>query len=205
MFPKPRSVTSFITILLKKLAHPLVGYDIKADICRVVKKLLQYHEAHNSDTIYSVTMEQLRGPPLRSTKVDIEKKFVIEGLKLLLFLNKMDSKFAVFLMLHYIEGDEELREQIMEYFFRHKLKDPVGYFKTAVINIPKFQRGAWSELSATSTVETFLRCQEWMDYWTEEYRLDKYSKTLHSKKPARLVCEQNLVLKQDFFFFFQEV
>ena len=185
MIPKPWSVTSFVGVLLTKLVHPLVGHDTKADLCRVILKLMKYLEVNNKDEVYTTVLAQLKGPPVLSTKVSYEKLHILNALELLFYLNRMDSELAVLLMVHYIQGDEDLRETIMDYFKRHGLKDPLGYFTAAMLKIPEEKKGVLSEGQLMGTGVIHGRCQEWMEFWTEEFHLNSYSQTLPSKKQTK--------------------
>ena len=172
-FPKPWSVTSFIDILLAKLAHPLVGNDIKADICRVIQDFLKIHKVQNKANIYTTILTQLKGPPTLSTTVAHEKMFVLNGLQLLMYLDKMDAELAVLLMVHYIECDDsDQRTIIMNYFKRHGLKDPHQYFTAAMMEMPLD-----SSPTPLCTNDLFNKAQDWLDYWAEELSLAKPKKS----------------------------
>ena len=156
-----------------------MGYDIKADICRVIQKLLKDYDATNQKDIYTAVMTLLAGPPVLSTTVPYEKATVMQALSLIFYLNKMDMQLAVLLMVHYIEGDEELRKTIMDYFVKHGLRDPHGYFNAAVLKIQKLPH------QVTPTAELYSRCEEWAEFWNSEFHLHSYSKSLATKKPAK--------------------
>lgn len=166
-------MTTFIDVLLKKLAHPLVGNDIKADICRVIQDLLKFHQVQNKADIYTTVLAQLKGPPTLSPTVRHERLLSLNGRKLLLYLDKMEPELAVLLMLHYIECDEANQQVvIIDYFKKHGMKDPLQYFKTAMMEMPLD-----SGPIPLNTDGLFNRAQEWLDYWAEELSLAKPKKS----------------------------
>ncbi len=203
-FPRPWTVINFVSILLGKLSHPLIGHDIKADICRVVLKLLKYYyETPNKEEIYRAVIRLLQGPPVLSTRVPYEKTLVMNALRLLFSLDVLDQEFAIVLMVHYIEGDEELKKMIMDLFVRHGLKDPLGYFADGLMKLGKGKgkkregsTGTATPTKATpptkaatptsSTAELFSRSQQWLVHWMEEYHVGSYSRSsLLSIKPSK--------------------
>lgn len=160
-----------------------MGYDIKADICRVIQELLKNYDATNQEEIYSTVTALLRGPPVLSTTVPYEQATVMHALSLIFYLNKMDMQLAVLLMVHYVKGDEELRRTIMDYFLKHGLRDPHGYFNAAMLKLPQEKGKGKSE--TTPTAELQSRCEEWVEFWNGEFHLHSYSKSLATKKPAK--------------------
>ncbi len=188
-FPKPWSVTKFISILLEKLAHPLVGYDIKADLCRVIQKLMKYHDARNKDDIYEAVITLLTGSPTLSSRVPYEKSLVGQALNLLFFLDRLDHDFAVLLMLHFAEGEEEMKKDVMAFLLRQGLKDPLGYLTSGMLKMGKGKKGKGEEsgLTPPTTKDVFSRSQEWMVHWTEEFHTSNLSRSLHSLKPNKYV------------------
>lgn len=179
-------MTNFITLLLSKMGYPLVGNDIKADLCRVILKLLREHGAQNKDNIYNTILGVLRGPPTLSARIHYERPLVLEALKLQFYLNQMDPQLAMLLMVHYAEGDEDLKADIIEYFTRQGLKDPNGYFKAAMLKIPAVKKGLLPEGQSLSAGVVWARCEEWMEHWIEEFHTNSMSsKSLHPKKQPK--------------------
>ena len=151
------------------------------------------YQVRNRDDIYNVILGLVSGPPVLSTRVKYEKPLVMQALKLLFYLDRMDRHLTTLLMVDYIEGDEELRADIAEYFKQHGLKDPQCYFEAAMLKIPEVKKGvvakgelAKAESLGTRTVHS--RCEEWMQHWNEEYHTkhhSKHAKKLHPKKEVK--------------------
>ncbi len=98
---------------------------------QAILKLLQQHGAINTEDIYTVVLAQLLGPPPLSTLRLAERHLVIVALRLLCHLCgsgiTMETKLTVLLLLHLVEGDEELRRTLLSHLVSLGLEDPLGY------------------------------------------------------------------------------
>ena len=155
---------------------------IKADIINPIHQLLTTYNPPNWNEVYLALLDLLQATPIPSTRLKAHRKLVTEALNLLISLDQMDPYLAVLLMLHFIEGGIEIQRLIMDYFIKHGLDDPIGYFKTALLKMGHDLQG-----KTMNTYNIFVKCQKWLEYWTEKFCLNKQSKNVSSKKPAKLV------------------
>ena len=88
---------------------------------------------------------------------------MVQALKLLLYLNQMDTTMANVLLTHYIEGDLELKAMILDYLVKHGLNDPLGYFPTAMERIATSLEQGQPLRQSESTAETLKTNLSWME------------------------------------------
>ena len=126
-----------------------------------------------------------------STTVDSQRRMVLAALSLLFNLDFMESRLAVILLHHYMEGDSEVQSPVMNYLFKHGMVDPGGYFHSVVREMRR--TGSISSLSVgsddthTHSSELLSLVSSWMQSRTEEFSWATRSKTAATKKPSKLV------------------
>ena len=119
-----------------------------------------------------------------------DRLFIAETLKLLFYLNVVDHRLDVVMMVYYIEGGTELREMILEYWSKRGLDDPLRYFNKAMEALSSFEQRQAPTGKGRREVQRpplIQLCQEWMAEWAERYLVAKAPQLLKSSSPTKLV------------------
>ena len=106
-----------------------------------------------------------------------EGPFVIQALRLLIYLDQLDRELATLLMMYYSEGDGEVEQLIMQYFISKGVTDPHEYFPRE-LNL----RLASPEFTIS---EVLTKSKELFDQWTEEYYISKGGRPTKSNIPKK--------------------
>ena len=162
------------------------------DVQAVLKLIEQHDPSYKEDIIKAIVTQLTSGPSPPSPSRVAERRLVAESLKLLFHLNALDSQLTIMLMVYYIEGDDELREMILDYLVRRGLEDPLGYFPRALDSLSSLEqgqspnggggRGRGKEDTAPSLAQV---CREWMEEWAEKCLLAKAPQLLKSSLPTK--------------------
>ena len=167
-------------------------------------KLVQQHDPSYKDDIVKAVVTQLTSGSSPPSPARIaERRLVAESLKLLFHLNALDSQLTVMLMVYYIEGDDELRDMILDYLVKRGLEDPLRYFAQALDDLSSLGQGqspsggergrgkggrakgsGGEETSSSSLAHV---CREWLEEWAEKYFLAKAPQLLKSLSPTKYV------------------
>ena len=105
-------------------------------------------------------MEQLKGPPSPSSLSLAERPFVLQALKLLIFLDLLDSDMTSLLMMYCGEGDAEIEGMAMQYLESKGVSDPHHYLTREL----KERLSSTDLLPTSSTLSRSL-----LDSWAAEY------------------------------------
>ncbi len=93
--------------------------------------MLRQHGTSNPEEIYRAVLSQLTGPPPLSSLRLAERHLIIQALRLLFHLwgsgVAVETELVVLVILHFVEGDEELRRTLLGHLFSQGLEDPLGY------------------------------------------------------------------------------
>ena len=116
------------------------------------------HEASNKEDIHRAILQKLRGPPPPSSLSLAERPFVIQALKLLIFLDRLDNDLTSLLMMYCGEGDRDVESMAMQYLSSKGVSDPHQYLP----------RELKERLSSTELVPS-TASRELLDLWAEDY------------------------------------
>ena len=123
-------------------------------------KLVSVHKTSNCEEIHQVIVEQLKGPPSPSSLSLAERPFVLQALKLLIFLDLLDSDMTSLVMMYCGEGDAEIEAMAMQYLERKGVSDPHHYLTREL----KERLSSTDLLPSSSTLSRSL-----LDSWAAEY------------------------------------
>ena len=164
--PKPRSLESFIELLLKHLkSNP--DFDIKLNIISAILLLL-HQEKFGKDLnalVQNAVLLELNtqnAPSAKSSGNELE--LLRKALQLLIALGNVNFHVFVELMVNYIMANFSFRREIQQTFTDLGIKDPRGYFTQ------ELETAFNVALVASSQHKSKLKelCFDWMNKWTGE-------------------------------------
>ena len=94
---------------------------------QAILKLLHRHNPTNKEDVYTTVLSQLVGPPTPSSRNLSERHFIIQALRLLFYCNRLDVQLTVVMLVHYTEGDSDLKRILLDHLVSHGLEDPYSY------------------------------------------------------------------------------
>lgn len=121
---------------------------------------MSVHKASNLEEIHQVIVQQLKGPPSPSSLSLAERPLVLQALKLLIFLDLLDSDMTSLLMMYCGEGDTEIEGMAMQYLESKGVSDPHHYLTREL----KERLSSTDLLPTSSTLSRSL-----LDSWAAEY------------------------------------
>ena len=121
---------------------------------------MNVHKASNHEEIHQVIVQQLKGPPSPSTLSLAERPFVLQALKLLVFLDLLDSDMTSLLLMYCGEGDREIEGMSMQYLESKGVSDPHHYLTREL----KEQLSSTDLMPTSSSLSRSL-----LDTWAAEY------------------------------------
>lgn len=94
-------------------------------------KLLRQYGATSTEDIHRTVLSQLTGPPPLSSLRLAERLLIVQALHLLFHLCvsgiTMETELATLVLLHLVEGDDELRRTLVGHLISLGLDDPLSY------------------------------------------------------------------------------
>lgn len=142
-------------------------------------KLVVQHNPGNRSDIYSNILGLLTTPPIPSTQSMAERHLIINALKLIFQLSDLDGKLVAIMMLHYIQGDLEVKQLVQNNLTSRGVQDPEGYFERLLNRM--------SVDDITITADLLERSQSWLEEWAEQLSVSKGAKLLKTTSPTKYV------------------
>ena len=108
-----------------------------------------------------------------------ERHLIINALKLIFQLSDLDGKLVAIMMLHYIQGDLEVKQLVQNNLTSRGVQDPEGYFERLLNRM--------SVDDITITADLLERSQSWLEEWAEQLSVSKGAKLLKTTSPTKYV------------------
>ena len=139
-------------------------------------KLVIEHNPGNKTDIYSNVFSLLTTPPVPSTLSMAERHLIINALKLIFQLSDPDGRLVAIMMMHFIQGDLEVTQLVLNNLVSRGVQDPEGYFERLL-----------NKMAEEDLTDLLVRCQSWLEEWAEQLSISKGAKLLKAPSPAKYV------------------
>ncbi|XP_038077425.1 WD repeat-containing protein 97-like isoform X3 [Patiria miniata] len=177
-FPKPWTVTAFVTMLLRLLK--IADYAMKTPILEAIIMLYQQDSLANTKVVIDTVMGVLNKSSPPTCQDEDQKGFILMSLKALQAMTNPDTEMVVELIVQFLDGDKEVRELVHDIFLVLGLQDMHNYFFKELDSWD-----VWSVDEENRKKELNAMARRWLDKWLTLFK-SHLRKTIEQLKKGKV-------------------
>ncbi|XP_022106675.1 WD repeat-containing protein 97-like isoform X2 [Acanthaster planci] len=177
-FPKPWTVTAFVTMLLRLLK--IADYAMKTPILEAIIMLHQQDSLATTKVVVDTLMGVLNKSSPPTCQDEDEKGFILMALKALQAMSNPDTEMIVELIVQFLEGDKEVRELVHDIFLVLGLQDMHNYFFKELDSWD-----VWSVDEENRKKELNAMARRWLEKWLTLFK-SHLRKTIEQLKKGKV-------------------
>ncbi|XP_041453812.1 WD repeat-containing protein 97-like isoform X10 [Lytechinus variegatus] len=157
-FPKPWTVSAFVTMLLRLLK--IADYGMKTPILYAILALHQQDPIPNAESVLDLLLSILNKSVGPTCQDEDQKDFIVACLHFFKAYGKFNKKVVVEIMVEFVDGDKMVREMAHDLFIHMGLEDAHNYF---VKELDSWDVWGMEEESRKKEVREMATM--WLDQW----------------------------------------
>ncbi|XP_071494014.1 uncharacterized protein [Diadema antillarum] len=157
-FPKPWTVTAFVTMLLRLIK--IADYGMKTPILYSIITLHQQDPIANADSVLDIILAILNKNNGPTCHDEDQKDFIVACLHFIKAYGVFNKKVVIEIMVEFVDGDKMVREMAHDLFLHMGLEDVHNYFFKELDSWD-----VWSMEEESRKKEVKEMAQMWLDQW----------------------------------------
>lgn len=162
-FPKPWTVSAFVTMLLRLLK--IADYGMKTPILYAILTLHQQDPIPNAEMVLDLILSILNKSNGPTCQDEDQKEFIVACLHFIKSYGKFNKKVVVEIMVEFVDGDKAVREMAHDLFLHMGLEDAHNYFFKELDSWD-----VWGMEEESRKKEVKEMATMWLDQWMSLFK-----------------------------------